>query len=498
MVSLWQDTHPIRPTVPAAEPRGPVDTLIVGAGLTGLSTALMLARAGQRVLVVEAREVGAVTTGASTAKLSLLQGLTLSRLRRHHPDEVLRAHVTGLIAGQDWLRTLLTDRGVDHQVRTACSYTCSLPGLRLLEEELEACQAAGLPADWSHSQELPFPISGAIELAGQVQFNPLEVLDALLTEFLDRGGRLCTGNRVHEVDTGRVCTVSGPGGRWQAERVVLASGVPFLDRGGHFARLQAVRSYLTACRVPGVLPRGMYLSVDEPIRSLRTAPGPDGEVLLIGGNGHPVGRQPSTRAQLADLQAWGAEHFPGARFSHAWSAQDYRPVTALPQVGELAFSHGRVLAATGYDKWGMNNAVSAALRMSGRILDQPVDWAADLEDVHGAAPADLEATLSYGVEAGAALVAGWSRVGLHPLPAEPPEEGTGQVGRRGVRPLARSTVRGHTCTVSARCTHLGGVLTWNDAEQSWDCPLHGSRFTAGGRLLEGPAVEDLEVVSDPG
>ena len=96
------------------------------------------------------------------------------------------------------------------------------------------------------------------------------------------------------------------------------------------------------------------------------------------------------------------------------------------------------------------------------------------------------------------LAGGWVQGELHELPSAPPPEGDGVVGRSDGRPVAVSTVEGRTCALSAVCPHLGGVLRWNDAERSWDCPLHGSRFAADGTRLEGPALNDLAVVQDPG
>ena len=274
---------------------------------------------------------------------------------------------------------------------------------------------------------------------------------------------------------------------------MLATGAPVLDRGAYFAKLSPQRSYALTYRLPQptpALPAGMYLGVDKPSRSLRTVPHPDGELLLVGGNGHPVGRSSSPQAAVADLERWVQDYFPGAQRTHAWSAQDYQSVNAVPFVGALPRGGGRIYLATGYNKWGMTNSIAAAIALSGQILGSPREWAQKLSH-RATKPTGLLKTAEINTSVGWHLAKRWTAATLAKLPADPPAEGNGVVGRDGLQPTAVSTIDGTTCRVSAVCTHLGGILSWNDAEKSWDCPLHGSRFAADGTVLEGPAVRNL-------
>lgn len=495
MISYWLETHPVTERGTPFAPGRTYDVAVVGAGLTGLTTAVLLASAGVRTLLLEARSVGAVATGNTTAKLSLLQGTILSTLQQRHGADAVRAYVGANLAGQAWLLAFLAAHDVATQERDAYTYANSEAGLKPLESELEASVAAGLPVAWAPENGLPYPVAGAIRLPSQSQFHPTEALDALLTEFLIRGGTLHTGCRVQGVGIDGNCRLTTPDGEVRAERVVLATGTPILDRGGHFARLRAERSYALAFRVPGPLPQGMYLSVDAPSRSLRTVPDQTGDLLLVGGNGHPVGREHSPRTLVADLEVWTTSNFPGAERTHAWSAQDYAPATGMPLVGPLPWSKGRVQVATGYHKWGMTNAVAAALRLAGSVIGDVPDWARHLDAASG--PAGWLEAAKANADVAATMTSGWVGAETHPLPDQV-AEGDGVVGRLEGHPAARSTVAGHTRTVSAVCTHLGGVLAWNDAECSWDCPLHGSRFDASGKVLEGPATVDLATIPKVG
>jgi hypothetical protein len=217
---------------------------------------------------------------------------------------------------------------------------------------------------------------------------------------------------------------------------------------------------------------GMYLSADQPSRSLRTATVDDQTLLLAGGEGHVVGRGGSSQARIDRLVQWTQAHFPGAERTHQWSAQDYRSARRLPLVGALPGSHGSVLVATGFVKWGMTNATGAALAIAGPVIGQVPQWSEDLYG-HTARLSDIVDTAKLNAAVAGGLARGWAESMNHPAPSTPPPEGQGVVGRHSGRPVAMSTVDGAICAVSGVCTHLGGVLTWNDAERTWDCPCAG-------------------------
>ncbi|MDT0157738.1 FAD-dependent oxidoreductase [Microbacterium sp. ARD32] len=497
MTSLWLDQQ--RDPVPsdAFEPDARFDAVVVGAGLTGLTTALLLVRAGLTVAVLEARSIGAVTTGHSTAKLSLLQGGVLSGIRSRGSSRVLKAYVEGNREGQQWMLRYLDEHGVDVQRRDAFTYAGTPDGVGRLDDEYDACREAGLQVERIDDAGLPFPTHGALRLRDQAQFDPMDVLHALAADVRSRGGVIVEGARVKDVETGDPCRVITPLGDVFAGTVVIATGIPILDRGLYFAKVKPSRSYAQAYRVPGgVLPQGMHLSIDSPGRSLRTAPIDGEELLLVGGNGHTVGREDDTQRLVDDLGQWTTQHFPGAERTHAWSAQDYESMNLVPFVGWMPRTGHHVALATGYNKWGMTNAVAAALSMAADILDGSIPWAQTLHH-RITLPQDIAHGLAANAEVAGKLASGWATSALRPLPDDEPGEGEGFVGSYDKEPTAVSTVDGTTCRLSAVCTHLGGIVTWNSAECSWDCPLHGSRFDADGRLLEGPAVDDLAAVDEP-
>jgi len=496
--AVWQSPgapHGERAPGPVLTSNVQADVVVVGAGLTGLATALELARRGVRPVVVEALTPGAGTTGRTTAKVSLLQGTKLSRLAELHPPDVVDQYLAANARGKAWLADLCSGAGLRWDTRDAVTFALDEQETPSVRREHDVCRRLGLAATLDDLPELAFPHGPGLRLAGQAQVQPLEVVGALLDELDALGVTVYERSRVLSVRRAgaRAVTVRTDGGQVSARHAVLATGIPLGRLGGFFARLEPQRSYLASYTVPGDVPAGMYLSAGQDARSLRTAQDPsgDGLQLLVGGEGHVVGREPETTDRLRALDRWTTRWFPGARRTYAWSAQDYRPVAQLPLVGGITPGDGQVLVATGFDKWGMTNATAAAQVLAGRVVGQVPAWGEVLDpwSSHQARGAARAVSLNAGVAG--ELAAGWWDA-LRPAgPERAPVEGEGLVTRSGARPTARCTVDGATHTLSAVCPHLGGVVSWNEAERSWDCGLHGSRFAPDGRVIEGPATHGL-------
>ena len=483
--SFWRRTT-IDP--PATEfPDGEhVDLIVVGAGFTGLITALMAAARGRSVVVLEARTIGAGASGATTAKISVLQGTRMSQIRSHHGLETARAYADANRYGLDWWADICDRHGVDVQRRRAVTFSSSTLGTSRLRKEMRTLVDLGLPARWYDRIEVPFPSRAAVELPDQLQFDPVEALAALTREVTTLGVRIVEHARVTGIKaqgTGDEASVevTATMGTLTARDVVLATATPALDRGPSVATMEAERSYLCAFEYPGGLPEGMYGSVESPVRSLRTVPTDGGEVLFVGGNGHRTGTAAGTATRLDSLREYAEKHFPGARLTHGWSAQDFHPVTMLPRSGPLPWGRGRVHFAGGYSKWGLTAAPAAAGIMIDRLDGREPRVTFGRPSVTGSArnAVSLLADLPVQLAATAAQA-----VVRRPRPS--------------IRPIGEGVDDdGEVCRVGLLCPHMGAALAWNEVERSWDCPWHGSRFTACGDLIEGPAATGLKRYGNP-
>ncbi|WP_299055960.1 FAD-dependent oxidoreductase [uncultured Nocardioides sp.] len=478
--SYWYAHRPSRPAPapPVAMPTE-VDVAVVGGGITGLTAAVLLARAGRSVALLEGRHLGGGTTGRSTAKVSLLQGTRLSSLADQHPPAVLSSYVEAHRAGQAWLLDFCEAHGVETQERAAVTFARSASGARTAHRELALAREHGLDASWRSDLDLPFPTSGGARLEGQAQVDPVSVVEALAAEAVSRGVQLLEGTRVERVAGREPVRVTTSAGRIHAGAVVVATGMPILDRAGWFGRMVPARSYTLALATPSRAVDAMYLSAEggPSSRSLRDAVHPEhGPVVLVGGAGHTTGRDhPGTR--LAQLRDWSARAFPEGRELAAWSAQDYVPARGLPFAGPVLPGSPHVMVAGGFAKWGMTGGVAAALAVTAQLTGSRPDWADVMDPWSRRELRSLPSLAADNAAVALELARGVVRT------VRPGD----RVGLGASRPVARATDDQGT-TVSSLCTHLGGVVAWNDVERSWDCPLHGSRFGPRGDVLEGPAT----------
>jgi glycine/D-amino acid oxidase-like deaminating enzyme len=458
-LSLWLDTTGdlgCPPLTADAE----TDVCVIGAGIAGLATAFELRRAGARVVVLEADRVAAGVTGHTAAKVTALHGTVYSELRRGFGTAGARTYAQAQEAALARIAGLVEELAIEcgFRRRDAYTYAVTADGREQVAEEAQAAQASGLAAELVTETPLPYAVEAAVRLRGQAEFDARAFCLGLARAFIEDGGELYEHTRaigVSERGGPLVRTRGGPEVR--AGDIVVASHFPFLDRGLFFPRLTQARSYCIAVRPTGPVPEGMFISADRPTRSVRAHPTGDGELLIIGGEGHVAGEAGATTGdRYRRLAAFAAERFGTTDVTHRWSAQDPMPADGLPYIGALTPFSRRLHVATGFRKWGMTNGVAAGSILADRIVGRTNAFAA-LFDPNRFTPLRSSKRIAEEVVKDA----------LHFV---------GDRLRGGPAPT---------------CTHLGCRLAWNEAEETWDCPCHGSRFAADGSVLEGPAVEPL-------
>ena len=495
--SLWVGTSP-ETAYPHQSGDLAVDVVVIGAGIAGLSTALFLQQGGAAVALLEAGRVASGVTGYTTAKVSSLHGLQYARLRdRFGPERAAvygEANQTAIERMEDLAETLTPQCAFTRA--PAFTYTEDPERVTDIEAEVDAALAAGLPAAFTTETELPYPVAAAVRVEDQAHFHPRTYCIGLARGFVDAGGQLFELTRATDVDEGEPCTVTTEHGRVRAGHVVFATHLPFSDRGGFFAKSHPERSYALAARLRSDIPAGMYLSADTPTRSVRPAVAGDQTYVILGGEGHKVGQDDDTTERYEALEAWSRDRFDVRSVDYRWSAQDYVPVDHLPYIGHLTSRTSRLHVATGFQKWGMTTGTVAGLIIAGDILGTPSDWAPAFDatriepgrSVVDAVKENLNvAKRFFGDRVGALLAER----------AEDLQPGEGGVVRRGGhRVAAYRDEAGELHALSARCTHLGCLVAFNTAERSWDCPCHGSRFDLDGKVIQGPAVRDLDPADD--
>jgi glycine/D-amino acid oxidase-like deaminating enzyme/nitrite reductase/ring-hydroxylating ferredoxin subunit len=487
--SLWLATAPPEPAFPMLDRDHHADVCVVGAGITGLTTAWLLQRAGARVVVVERDLVGAGVTGFTTGKVTSLHGMRYADLERRFGENTARVYAEANQAGVETVARLAAELSIECDLRRMPAYTYveSSDGADEIEAEAGAAARAGLPASVVGETSLPFEIAAGVRVDDQIHFHPRRYCAGLAGALAEVHERSLVTN----VEVGRTCTVHTASGTVTADRVVLATQIPFLDEGLFFAKTWPARSYAVAAPMDDP-PCGMYISADEPTRSIRPHFG-ERSWLIVGGEGHKVGHDPQTSARYEALEEWTRERF-AVQAEHRWSAQDHMPSDGLPYIGKISKGNDRIVVATGFQKWGLSTASFAAHILTDLVNGRPNAWAEVFDstrlDIARSAVGFAKENLDVARHFVGDRVANLWTSSVDDLAA-----GQGAVLREDGKPVAAfRDEEGGLHRVSAVCTHLGCHVSFNEAERSWDCPCHGSRFDIDGGVLDGPALEGLEPV----
>ncbi len=471
-----------------------VDVAVLGAGITGLTTALLLKQTGVRVAVVEAGRVSGATTGHTTAKVTAQHGLIYDTITSKFGRDGARAYGEANYAAVNVMDRIVRENRIDcdWERRSSYAYTEQDSNVGQIEQEVEAAQAAGLPAHYTEQTELPWPVKAAVRFDDQAQFHPRRYCLALAGLIDGDGSRVFEQTRAIDVEEGSPCVVKTARHDVRAAFVVLATHIPFLDQGGFLAKCHPEREYAMAVALNQPVPKGMYISVEQPTRSVRQHPFDGGELAILAGESHKTGQDPDTLARYSALERFAHERFSVRAVEYRWSTQDYMPVDQIPYIGRLRRTTDRLYVATGFRKWGMTSGTVAGILISDQILGRDNPWTGLFDPDRVKPIASAKEFVKENVNVAKRFLGDriTERASTNPDAIAP---GDGVITTVGAKHVAVSRdLDGTLHAVSARCTHMGCIVSWNPAENSWDCPCHGSRFAPDGRVLQGPAVDPLQ------
>ena len=336
-------------------------------------------------------------------------------------------------------------------------------------------------------------MKAAVRFDNQAQFHPRKFLLPIADKITKNGVQIYEKTRIvsiEENENGSYCLITNQGNKVTAEKIIIASHYPFYNKPAfYFTRIYPERSYVVAIKAKENYPGGMYITAEEPGRSLRSQMTDQGQLIFIGGEHHKTGQGEDTTTHYEKLIDFANQTFTVEQIPYRWSTQDCMTLDDLPYVGQFTSKKPNIYIATGFGKWGMTNSIASAMIIRDLILEGKSPW----QDVYNPSRHTIAAsTKTFVVEnlnVAGKIVQG--KLSLIPDDVDvKPEEGK-IIELDGQRTGVYKDINGNLHIVDTTCQHMGCELYWNAAEKTWDCPCHGSRFSIDGDIVEGPTVQPL-------
>ena len=505
--SIWLDTaHPDRQ--PELTTNAEADVCVIGAGIAGVTTAYLLAREGRAVILLDGGTPGCGQTGVTTAHLSNVIDDRYSEMIRLHGVDGARLACDSHRSAIARIESICATERIDADFERVSGYLflSSEHDESDLDEELDAARQAGVEVEkLSRARVEGFNSGPCLHFPRQGQFHPLKYLNGVLAAFMKAGGRVYGGVRAVNVKGGRPAFVETANGvSINARAVVVATNVPFNDTFAVHTKQAPYHTYVIAARMaPGGVTPALYWDTHDPyhyVRVQRTSNAELGgdnpgavDLLIVGGEDHKAAQASDTEERFGALESWMRERFPAAReVEFRWSGQVMETQDGLAFIGHNPMDRENVYIATGDSGMGMTHGTIAGMLLTDLIQERPNRWATLYDPSRiraGAAAEFLKENLNVAAQYTSYVTPG------EVSSADEITPNTGAVIREGLAKIAVfRDEAGELHRRSAVCTHLGCIVGWNKAASTWDCPCHGSRFDAYGRVVNGPASKDLEAV----
>lgn len=470
------------------------DVLVVGGGITGLSTAYLLQKEGLDVVVIDSGRIAMSTTGHTTAKITALHDLKYSRLIKQLGHDGAKAYGKINQKAIFQIERNMKENNIDCDFSWQPSYvyTQDEQYLNKIENEVKSAESLGLPATFKSSIDLPIAIKGAVCFDKQAQFHPRKYLLPLAQQFVRNGGHIFEHTTALDIHEDRECITSTRNGcKIISDKVVVASHFPFYDGAGFYsARMYGERSYALAVKAEVKVPGGMYISYENPTRSVRTQPDGDDQLLIISGEHHKTGQDSNEQEHYRNLIHFAEDTFSAVDIPYRWSAQDYTAMNELPFIGHISRYKYNVFVATAFQKWGMTTSTVSAMIIRD-IITKGKSEAEEIFDPVRFTPVDSAKNfIKENLDVVDQLISGKVQSLPTDIQLEPGEGKALEFD--GKKAGAYRDMEGNVFIVDTTCKHLGCEVHWNSAEKTWDCPCHASRYNYDGTVVEGPALKPLD------
>ncbi len=494
-LSLWIDTTP-RTNHPALREDMDADVAIVGGGITGITAAYLLSKAGQSVVLVDKGRIVMSETGHTTAHIIDATDADYRDLIQVHGEEGARANTEAIRSSIDLIRSIVDELAIDCGFKPVDGYlyTEEEEHIEYLQRQQEFLRQTGIETEWVDEVPLPFSTFGGLRYRNQYVFHVRQYLLAVAGAATKSGARIFENSLVNDVQNsekdGR-CLVKSENASIRASHVLLATHVPINDRGTLWAKMHVTRTYVVAAPIePGQVTDALFWDTEFPYHYTRLLDTDKGLFLIVGGEDRDVGKEGNDEERYQALEEYCRSRFGVTTFSHRWSGQINEPADMLPFIGES--SHGKnVWMSTGYSGTGMTYGTLSAMLLSDFALGRENRYAALYAPTRTKIGSILENVATKAIEFPKRMIEKITHRDVEATSVDDVEEGQGKIVSADGTKYAAARIDGELHLLDPSCTHMGCTVAWNAAEKSWDCPCHGSRFDTRGEVLNGPATTAL-------
>lgn len=496
---LWPQTYQDAPTYPPLIDSIEVDVAIIGAGITGLTAAMQLSGTTKSVAVIEKNTIGSGTTGSSTANLYIPTQTHYSQIAAKFNQHVAAQVAHSRRAAIDYIEQTTKEYQLScsFQHQPWYMFTKQKNHNKLIEQEYTALKQCKLAVSYTNEIAIDIPFTKAIKLENQARFKPLHYLYGLAEIISQQGGKIYEHTAaIRYQEHKNYCEIETPIAKIKARKLILATHTPI---GFNLLQMKIFpyRSYAIAAQLTtGQYPNGLFWDIDNPFFSIssHSIAGHNPDLLIIAGNHHKTGQAQSEHAKhYQTLKNYLTTHFETEAINYQWSAQHYQPADGLPYIG-LASQHSKhTYVATGYSADGLTYGTLAGLMLADSVLANPTtSWPGVYKSTRFTPVASSIKYIKENTNVLCQYLADYpGHVDAKSYTDIKPGEGK-IVEDKGEKWAAYRDQNAQLHCVSAICTHMKCIVKWNDAEKTWDCPCHGSRFNVKGEVLEGPALTPLE------
>ncbi|HEX6225139.1 MAG TPA: FAD-dependent oxidoreductase [Chryseolinea sp.] len=494
--SLWQDSvtpYPVRSNDFA---NTIFDVAIVGGGITGITLALQLQKAGKKCIVMEAKNLCFGTTGGTTAHINTLLDNPYNKIISDFGKEgatiVARAAADAVALIESQVNEYQIDCGFERT--SAYLFAQDEKQTKELMDIYDGCQTVGVESRLSNGIPIPINFRKVLEIPAQAKFHPVKYTYGLAKAFEDLGGIVVEQCRVKNIEESEEVLIETSIDNFKSKTVVYATHIPPGINLLHL-RCPAFRSYAMAVKLRNQpYPEGLTYDMYDPYHYYRTQVVDGQQFLIVGGEDHKTGEATNTNKAFLQLESHIRTHFDVAEISHRWSSQYYEPVDGLPYIGKLPGARENILVATGYGGNGITYSHVAALELADLILTGESRYDGLFSPGRIKPVAGFTEFVKHNADVVTQFVGKWfATERLDEVATLAPEEGKVVKLNNETMALYKDE-HGSLHAVNPTCTHMKCSVAWNAAEKSWDCPCHGARYSIEGDVLNGPADANLELI----